>query len=168
MKFENLIKYVSEQIGTEIPELCNREEVEEFLDDLENSYYNDETGEEDNTDSLILIQVLRDTLEMLDRDQLEVVLNSLYTQFDEWGDDYEDDDDNYEIDENLDEAAKKIKRDKNKRRISRKKYKRNRASVKRKSKIYRKSSSYRRYTKRKKVKSRQNKTSTGKRIRKYI
>ena len=168
MKFENLIKYVSEQIGTEIPELCNREEVEEFLDDLENSYYNDETGEEDNTDSLILIQVLRDTLEMLDRDQLEVVLNSLYTQFDEWGDDYEDDDNNYEIDENLDEAAKKIKRDKNKRRISRKKYKRNRASVKRKSKIYRKSASYRRYTKRKKVKSRQNKTSTGKRIRKYI
>ena len=71
-------------------------------------------------------------------------------------------------DEGLDEAARRVKRNKMKRLANRKKYRRNKAKIKQAQKRLRKTAKYKRYKKKAKRMAKRGKSAGGARLKKYI
>lgn len=132
------------------------EELYELLDELEEIY-----DENDQFDSLILIDVINDILdnEILSETTIENIFNFLSDIYVEILDDEDD------LDEGV--PAKRTKIDRQAKRKRRIEYRKNKQKIKLKSKRYRKTQAYKRYKKKMKKYGKQNKTSTGKRKKKF-
>ncbi len=130
-----------------------QQKLEDYLNDNEDmdDFFPDEDTE--MMDSMIEFIMGLDT-ESLSEDQIEEIVNII----------------DRVADENIDEAfsAKKVKIKPSEKRKRRMDYRRKRASLKLKAKKFRRTTKFKRYKRIKVRKARQGKTSTGKRIRKFL
>lgn len=142
--------------------------IDQYLSEIEyvGSYEDHEYGAEELTDRMIDFFMVLDPDNLYD-EQLDMYMN-IMGDFDEYADmdDEEEDWDEEEMSEAP--AAVRVKRDREQRRKARADYRKKKASIKLKAKQWRKKPAYKKYLRKKKIFKSRGKTSTGKRIRKFI
>ena len=140
--------------------------IDQYLSEIEyvGNYEDHEYGDIELLDSMIDFFISLDPENLLpDQEERYIHIMDLFDSF-------ADDEDDYEDDDELDEAPAsiRVKRDREARRKSRAEYRKKKASIKLKAKQFRKKPAYKKYLKKKKRMISRGKTSTGKRIRKFI
>jgi len=166
MKFDEIYKKHSSSNSSELLEFdeenITRDELIDVLEDFEQEFManNEELA-------VLMTHALLEVVEEMPEDQVNMIGEKIYDIFDG-----EDDDNGMEeeIDEDqIDEfVAKKKKRDKIQRLQARRTYRKTKSKIKLKSARFRKTSGYKRYSRKKKRLGLRGKTSTGKRITKFI
>jgi len=152
MKFEDLKRQLLDEEEFNNDETTSNMEIKELFDTLADELENDV--------AIALVDVLETIYDNSDestRDMIEDAIFEVYGM---------DDDDMDESEVN--EAGKKIKRDKIAKLKSSKKYRSNKNKIKHKAKLLRKTSKYKKYVKKTKRMKKRNLTSTGKRVHSWI
>lgn len=140
--------------------------IEQYLSEIEyvGSYEEHEYGDIELLDSMVDFFISLDPENLLpDQEERYIHIMDLFDSF-------ADEEDEEDYDEEMSEAPAKVrtKRDREARRQRRAEYKKKKSQLKLKAKLWRKKPAYKKYLKKKKRMISRGKTSTGKRIRKFI